>query len=68
MNDKPRTSQAQREAVKRYKEKNRAEIKRFTVDFHKSELDLYEHLSKQEKKQTYIKNLIRADMERSGKP
>ena len=52
------TSEAQRKAVKKYKEK----VKRMTIEFHPSEMDLYEHLQQQSKKQTYVKDLIRADM------
>ena len=51
-------SEAQNNALKKYK----ANVKRFTIDFTPKEGDLCEHLSKQEKKQTYIKNLIREDM------
>lgn len=54
------TSEAQKNAVKKYKQK----VKRLTIDFHPSEQDLYEHVSQQEKKQTYIKDLIRQDMNR----
>lgn len=53
-------SEAQRRATKKYKEK----VKRITVDFYPTELDLWEHIQAQDKKQTYIKDLIRADMER----
>ena len=53
------TSAAQRKAVKKYKEK----VKRQTVDFYQSEMELYEHLINQQKKQTYIKNLIKQDLE-----
>ena len=52
------TSEAQKKAVKKYKEK----VKRLTLEFHPSEQDLYEHIQKQDKKQTYIKDLIRKDM------
>lgn len=52
-------SEAQRKATKKYREK----IKRITVDFYPTELDLWEHIQAQDKKQTYIKDLIRADME-----
>lgn len=52
------TSEAQRKAVKKYKEK----VKRMTLEFHPSELELYEHIQKQSKKQTYVKDLIRKDM------
>jgi hypothetical protein len=53
------TSEAQKKAVKKYKEK----VKRLTVEFHPSEIDLFNHIQKQSKKQTYVKDLIRADME-----
>ena len=52
------TSEAQKKAVKKYKEK----VKRMTIDFHPSEMNLYEHIQQQPKKQTYIKDLIRKDM------
>ena len=58
-------SEAQRKAAKKYKEKyNKEKLKRITVDFYPSEADLWDHIQQQEKKQTYIKNLIRADMEK----
>lgn len=57
---------ARRRANKAYKERNKDSIKRITVDFYPSEAALYEHLQAQPKKQTYIKELIRADMERGG--
>ena len=50
------------EAQKKALEKYRAKVKRITIDFPPSDVELWEHLSKQEKKQTYIKDLIRADM------
>lgn len=53
-------TEAQRKAVKKYKEK----VKRITVDFSPAELELWDHIQQQDKKQTYIKNLIRADMEK----
>lgn len=52
------TSEAQKKAVRKYKEKT----KRFSIDFAPTEMDLLEHISKQPKKQTYIKRLIREDM------
>ena len=51
-------SEAQRKAIKEYKKK----LKRITVDFSPAEADLWEHIQKQDKKQTYIKDLIREDM------
>lgn len=50
------------EAEKKAKKKYRAKGKRLTVDFYPSEADLIAHLEQQEKKQTYIKDLIRADI------
>ena len=54
------TSEAQRKAVKKYKEK----VNRITIDFSPAEAELWEHIQSLPKgtKQTYIKNLIRADM------
>jgi hypothetical protein len=54
------TSEAQKKAVKKFKEK----VKRITLEFHPSEMDLYEHIQQQPKKQTYIKDLIRKDMDK----
>ena len=51
-------SEAQRKAAKKYKEK----VNRITVDFSPAELELWEQIQSQPKKQTYIKALIRADM------
>jgi len=54
------TSDAQLRAVKKYKEK----VKRLTLDFAPSEEDLWNHIQQQPRKQTYIKDLIRKDMEK----
>lgn len=54
-------SEAQRKAIKTYKQK----LNRITIDFSPAEADLWEHIQQQEKKQTYIKALIRADIERN---
>ena len=51
-------SEAQRKAIQNYKKK----LKRITIDFSPAEADLWDHLQSQEKKQTYIKDLIRKDM------
>ncbi len=51
-------SDAQRKAVKKYKEK----VKRITLDFYPTDEEIWNHIQKQDKKQTYIKDLIRADM------
>lgn len=53
-------SEAQLKAVKKYKEK----VKRITIEFHPTEAQMWEHIQKQDKKQTYIKSLIKADIEK----
>lgn len=53
-------SEAQKKALEKYK----AKVKRITVDFPPTDAELWEHIQKQPKKQTYIKDLIRADMEK----
>lgn len=50
------------EAQKRAKDKYMKSVRRFTVDFPPAEHDLAEHLDKQPNKQAYIRDLIRADM------
>ncbi len=57
-----KTSEAQKKAVKKYKQK----VKRITLDFSPTESELWEHIQKQPNKQGYIKGLIRADMEMGG--
>ena len=52
-------NESQRNAKKKY----RAKGVRLTVDFYPSEADLIEQIEKQPKKQTYIKDLIRADIQ-----
>lgn len=52
---------SQRNAKKKYLAKG----KRLTIDFYPSEADLIEQIEKQPKKQTYIKNLIRKDIEKN---
>lgn len=54
-------SDAQKKASKKYKEK----LKRITIDFYPADAEVWEHIQKQAKKQTYIKDLIRADIEKS---
>lgn len=51
-------SEAQKKAIKKYREK----LNRICIDFSPAEQELWEHIQSQEKKQTYIKDLIRADM------
>lgn len=55
-----KTSEAQLRAVKKYKEK----VKKITIEFAPTETDMWEHIQNQPKKSTYIKNLIRADIEK----
>lgn len=55
------------EAEKKAKKKYRDKGKRMTIDFYPSEIALIEHIEKQPKKQTYIKDLIRADMTKKDK-
>lgn len=52
------------EALKKAKKRYQAKVKRFTVDFYPTEQELWDHLQEQPKKQTYIKSLIRADIEK----
>ena len=56
-------SDAQKKALEKYK----TNVKRFTIDFPPTDLDLWEHIQSLPKgtKQTYIKALIRADMEKN---
>lgn len=51
-------SEAQKRAVKEYRKKT----KKVQLEFSPTEMDLYNHLQSQPKKQTYIKDLIRKDM------
>lgn len=54
-------TEAQKKARRNYREKG----KRLTVEFyHGTESDLIAHLEKQPVKGAYIKDLIRADMEK----
>ena len=59
MSEKSR-SESQIRAVKKYREK----VNRISLDFYPTEQDLWEHVQAQDKKQTYIKDLIREDMEK----
>ena len=54
------------DAQKKARQKYQAKIKRFTIDFYPTEAELWEHLQSQPKKQTYIKNLIRAEIKNKG--
>ena len=54
------------EAQKRAKKKYQKNITRLTIDFYPTEIALIEQIAKQPKKQTYIKDLIRKDIEKAG--
>lgn len=45
-------------AVSKYKKK----VKRISVEFCPTETELWEHLQAQDRKQTYLKELIRRDL------
>jgi hypothetical protein len=51
------------EALKTAKKKYKQKVNRITIDFYPTEDDLWEHIQQQDKRQTYIKNLIRKDKE-----
>ena len=53
-------TEAENRAKKKYLDKG----KRITINLYPSETDLIEHIEKQEHKITYIKDLIRKDMEK----
>ena len=53
------------EAQKKARDKYNSQRKNITLNFSPTEMELYEYIKSQEKQQTYIKNLIRADMERT---
>ena len=55
------TTEAQKRAIQKYKQQK---VKRITIDFYPADEALWEHIQAQDKKQTYIKNLIREDMEK----
>lgn len=56
-------TEAQRRAIQNYKKK----LKRITLEFSPAEEEMWEHIQSQPKKQTYIKDLIRADMKGANK-
>jgi hypothetical protein len=55
-------TEAQKRAAKKYKEKYKEKVNRITVDFYPSDEELWNHVKKQENKQGFIKDLIRADI------
>ena len=46
--------------------KRRQNIKRIYLDFYPTEADLYKHVGNQPRKQTFIKDLIRKDLDSCG--
>lgn len=59
-----KVSDAQLRANAKYRREKTTQI---SIAFYPTETDILEHLQSQAKKATYIKNLIRADMEKNGK-
>lgn len=59
-NEKKPYSEAQKRANRNYKRK----IKRLYIELYLSDQDIIDHLDAQPQKQTYIKDLIRKDMEK----
>lgn len=58
---------ARTEALKKAQDKYSQKIKQVILKFNtETELDLLEHLQKQDRIQTYIKELIRKDMEKQA--
>lgn len=49
------------------KQRYRKKLVRFTIDFYPTEKDLVDKINEQPKKQTYIKDLIRKDIESQRK-
>lgn len=54
-------SEAQKRADRKYKKEK---AKRTYIEFYGTDTDLWEHLQSQPQKQTYLKNLIKADIEK----
>lgn len=57
-----KSSEAHLRAVQKYKQN----VKRITIEFHPTEEEMWNHIQSQPKKQTYIKDLIRADMRKGS--
>ena len=55
----------QKEAARRYRAASHGKLKQINVKFWPGEMDLFEHADKQGGRGSYIKRLIREDMERS---
>lgn len=51
------------EAKARAKREYRKTLKRLTIDFYPRDMHLWNHIESQPQKQTYIKNLIREDID-----
>lgn len=56
-------SEAQKRATAKYQ---REKVKRFSVAFYPDDMPLWELINQQPNKQGYVKDLIRADMERKA--
>ena len=55
------------EAQKRARKKYQSKVVRYVIELYPTDTDLIEHINKQPVKQSYIKDLIRADMEKQKK-
>lgn len=53
------------EAQKKAKAAYRKKLRQVNIEFYPSDADILVHLDKQDSKATYIKNLIRKDIEQS---
>ena len=53
------------DAQKKARDKYNSQRKNITLNFSPTEMDLYEHIKSQEKQQTYIKDLVRSDMDKA---
>lgn len=62
------TTEAQKKAKKRYRERKQSEggYKSLLLEFYSADMDIYEHLQTKKPKATYVKELIRKDMENEG--
>lgn len=62
------TSEALRRAKRKYRERTTKDgtVKRLCLEFYPSEHDVYDHIAAHMPMATYVKGLVRKDMERCG--
>lgn len=60
------TSEAQKRANRKYRKRTMKDgtLKRIILDFYPSEHDVYDHIASHKPMATYVKDLIRKDMEK----